>query len=292
MVPELDSLGYRYGWAGEVARRISEAGTLLRASREVVSKDLNRVLSCQGWWEASQLTRPVPPGVPQLNRGLVVEVTTAYLEESMVWGPRKPIEFVRDYLTTESHFDPLTATWLHLQSPLEQTELANGLAARISLLVESWPQVLDGTQVSLGPVVESLSVNGVVLRGDTVHLVSGDRRLGVEVSWPGAVLVRFVAEPVRPSHLEEMDLAAIVHGLATGCPPQRVVAYDLGTGQGMGMDVEREWLELTIGSICAALRDIAEVERHGVTQLTPGEHCVECPWRDDCTEGVASEYLF
>lgn len=43
---------------------------------------------------------------------------------------------------------------------------------------------MDASQVSLGPVVESLSVGGVLLRGQYVDAIYGDSRLGVEVSCP------------------------------------------------------------------------------------------------------------
>jgi hypothetical protein len=65
------------------------------------------------------------------------------------------------YLSNEANFNPLTATWLFLQDELARTELANGLAARNSLIMASWPQIMDASQVSFGPVVESLSVGGV-----------------------------------------------------------------------------------------------------------------------------------
>jgi len=118
-----------------------------------------------------------PPNIVDLHRGLIVDIATAYLEENAVWGAPTPIEFVREYLSNDVNFDPLTATWLFLQDELARTELANGLAARISLMVASRPQIMDTSQVSLGPVVESLSVGGVILRGQYVDAIYGDSRL-------------------------------------------------------------------------------------------------------------------
>ena len=114
------------------------------------------------------------------------------------------------------------------------------------------------------------------------------------VSWPDEVLVRFVSERATPEHLEQMDMAALVHTLATGCPPQRVVVYSLSTGDGIGMDVKREWLEMTIGGVIAALDDIKEIDAHGVKELNPDEHCMFCPWKDECAanESEADEYPF
>jgi hypothetical protein len=39
----------------------------------------------------------------------------------------------------------------------------------------------------------------------------------------GVVLVGFVAERMTPEFVEQMDITALVHALATGCPLERVV---------------------------------------------------------------------
>lgn len=292
MVPVLEPLGYRHGWAGEVNRRIAEVAQSAPAGLEVSWNDVDRVLTCPGWWEATRTTDPIPPNIVDLHRGLIVDIAKAYLEENAIWGTPSPIEFVREYLSNEANFDPLAATWLFLQDELARTELANGLAARISLMVALWPQIMDAAQVSLGPVVESLSVGGVLLRGQYVDAIYGDSRLGVEVSWPGAVLVRFVAERATPAHLEQMDMGVLVHTLATGCPPQRLVVYSLSTGDGLGMDVEREWLEMTIGGVIASLDGITDIDTNGVEELNPGDHCTRCPWQNECAVSEADEYPF
>ena len=41
---------------------------------------------------------------------------------------------------------------------------------------------------------------------DTIDVTFGDHRMGVEVNWPGAVLVRLVALYPSPKDLEEMAL--------------------------------------------------------------------------------------
>ncbi len=70
---------------------------------------------------------PVPPNIIDLHRSLIVDIATAYLEENAVWGAPSPIDFVREYLSNEVNFDPLTATWLLLLDELLRTEMANGL---------------------------------------------------------------------------------------------------------------------------------------------------------------------
>jgi len=177
VVPVLEPLGYRHGWAGEVNRRIAEVAQSAPAGLEMSWNDVERVLTCTGWWEATRTADPIPPNIVDLHRGLIVDIATAYLEENAVRGTPSPIGFVREYLSNEANFGPLTTTWLFLQDELARTELANGLAARISLMVASRPQIMDTSQVSLGPVVESLSVGGVILRGQYVDAIYGDSRL-------------------------------------------------------------------------------------------------------------------
>ncbi len=226
VVPVMEPLGYRHGWAGEVNRRIAEVAQSAPAGLEMSWNDVDRVLTCPGWWKATRTTDPIPPNIVDLHRGLIVDIAKAYLEENTVWGAPTPIEFVREYLSNEVNFDPLTATWLFLQDELARTELTNGLAARISLMVASWPQIMDASQVSLGPVVESLSVGGMLLLGPYMDAIYDDSRLGVEVSRPGAVLFRFAAEYVMLAHFEQVDLAALVDAHALVCPQQGLLVHD------------------------------------------------------------------
>ncbi|NBN97133.1 MAG: hypothetical protein EBV41_05835 [Actinobacteria bacterium] len=227
-----------------------------------------------------------------LRRKLIHNITMEYLEHAMVWGPQKPIDYVHDYLTTEVNFDPLTATWLFLQNEFKRTELANELAMAIAYLLEAWPQITDATQVTFGPVLHSLSVGGVVLEANHIDVTFGDHRLGVEVMWPGAVLVRLVPGTPSPQELEEMRLGAVVHALATGCPPQRLVVFGLGSGKGIGMDVERDWLEMGMGGVMAAVEAIADIRNDRGVVVAGGEHCVQCPFNDSCDVSEADEYPF
>ena len=61
-----------------------------------------------------------------------------------MWGAPSPIDFVREYLSNYVNFDTLTTTRLFLLDELTRIKLANGLAARISLMVSSWPWVAVG----------------------------------------------------------------------------------------------------------------------------------------------------
>jgi hypothetical protein len=162
----------------------------------------------------------------------------------------------------------------------------------IAYLLEAWPQITDASQVTFGPVLQSLSVGGVLLEAKHIDVTFGDHRLGVEAMWPGAVLVRLVSGTPSPQELEEMRLGAVVHALVTGCPPQRLVVFGLGSGKGIGMDVEREWLEMGIGGVMAAVEAIADIRNDRGVVVAGGEHCVQCPFNDSCDVSEADDYPF
>jgi len=73
VVPVLEPLGYRHGWAGEVNRRIAEVAQSAPAGLEMSWNDVDRVLTCTGWWEATRTADPIPPQhrrpAPRIDRG-------------------------------------------------------------------------------------------------------------------------------------------------------------------------------------------------------------------------------
>jgi len=70
VVPVMEPLGYRHGWAGEVNRRIAEAAQGAPVGLELGWTDVNKVLTCPGWWEATRTTNPVPPNIIHLHHGV------------------------------------------------------------------------------------------------------------------------------------------------------------------------------------------------------------------------------
>ena len=59
----------------------------------------------------------------------------------------------------------------------------------VAHLVEAWPAIVDGTQVTISPMLEDIAISDVVFSVDTIDVTFGDHRTGVEVNWPGVVLV-------------------------------------------------------------------------------------------------------
>lgn len=292
VVPILEPVGYPHGWGRAMAARL-EGETPDDVGRLTLTQEnIDDVCMCGGLWQGKDVITPIPASAFRLRRELVTRVTKEWVESAMVWGTTKPIDFVRQFLGNEANFDPLTVAMLYLANDFERAEVEGELAMAIAHLAESWPAVVDGTQITLGPVVEELSVGGVVLKVDTVDLTYGDHRLGVEVNWPGAVLVRLVPHFPTPSELEEMALGAVVHTMVTGCPPQRLVVYGLQSGRGIGMDVERDWMEVALAETQLAVKAIAAMRDDRGLVIHGGDHCNWCPYRDNCEMSEADEAPF
>jgi len=129
----------------------------------------------------------------------------------------------------------------------------------------------------------------VRLLASHVDATVGAHRRGADAVWPGTVLVRLVAGEPTMKHVEEMSLGVLVHTIATGCPPLRIVLYDLLADDGFGVDVERDWLETAIGMARASIRRLVQVRLHGVVEVEPGDHCVTCPLKNECDFGSSRE---
>jgi hypothetical protein len=292
VIPVMEPLGYQQGWGMATVARIRQEIPDDVGRLTLRQQNIDEVVTCGGLWQGREVATEIPAHVFILRRDLFVRVAREYLEAAVIDEAPKPIDFVRTYLGTEANFDPLTATWLFLQSEFERVELENELAMAVAHLVEAWPQIVDGTQVTIGPVLEDIAIGDVVFSVDTVDVTFGDHRMGVEVNWPGAVLVRLVPQWPSPKDLEEMALGALVHGIATGCPPQRLVVWGLQSGKGIGMDVERDWLEMAIAGTQLATQAIGDIRNDRGVLVQGGEHCTMCPFSDSCDVSEADEYPF
>jgi hypothetical protein len=139
-----------------------------------------------------------------LRRDLFVRVAREYLEAAVIDEALKPMDFVRNFLGTEANFDPLTATWLFLQSRFERVELENELAMAVAHLVEAWPQIVDGTQVTVGPVFEDIVIGAVVCSVNIVDIAFGDHCMGIEIKWQRAGLSEWRSRRVRKQQVRPL----------------------------------------------------------------------------------------
>lgn len=292
VVPVLEPLGYRQGWGLSTLARIGQEIPVDVGRLTLCQQDIDDVLNCGGLWQGKDETIEYPAYVFMLHRDLIVRVTREYLEAFIIGEVSQPIDFVHQFLGTEANFDALTATWLFLQNETARVELEHELTEAITNLLDAWPQIIDGTQTTIGPVLHDIAIGDVVLEVDAIDVTFGDHRVGAEVNWPGVVLVHFVAKVPTPKDLEDMALGALVHGITSGCPPQRLVVWGLQSGIGIGMDVERDWLELAIGGTQAAIKTIAKIRNDRGVEIMGGSHCFNCPLNRSCELSQVDESPF
>lgn len=292
VIPTLEPVGFPLGWAEDRRRSIEVAIPPGGSSICLTETQIHQTLTCAGLWQGLHTGEQPVPNPRRFRSGLFRRVAREFLEAQVAGAEPVPRDFVADYLSTEANFDALYATWLLLMPTHQKMDLVGELSASLSNLLTNWPVIAAIGDVTVGPVLEDLAIGGIKLISDEVDLTLGDRHLGIEVAWPGAVLTRFVVSKPHPRQLERMALSAVVHGLSTGCPPSRLVVYGLTSGEGIGTDVERQWIELAIASIRTAVREIDNIENDRPTQLTAGHHCVECPYRNTCPISEAEQYPF
>ena len=287
IAPQADAVGYQLGWAAEAAERIREAVPPTLTDVELGALDVEQLLTCPGLWTGTKLNVPFPSCSGELRRQLFHDVCVHYLSAATIWGTIHPLQFAKDYLAADAHFGALHAAWLCLMSADDRRDLTSELASCLTRLVSSWPGLLDSSVSTIGPVRDSLTIGGVRLLAGHVDATVGEHRRGADAVWPGSVLVRFVAGEPTMKHVEEMSLGVLVHTVATGCPPLRIVLYDLLADDGFGMDVERDWLETAVGMVRASIGRLVQVKLHGVVEVEPGDHCVTCPLKSECDFGIA-----
>ncbi len=83
-------------------------------------------------WQGREVAIENPAYALILRRELIVRVAREFLEVAVINEVPKPTSFVRGFLGYEENFDPLTATWLSLQSEFERVELENELAIAVA----------------------------------------------------------------------------------------------------------------------------------------------------------------
>lgn len=292
IVPNLEPVGYPLRWGDERRRSIEASIPPGLGPLHLTEKEIHQLLTCAGWWQGLHVSDQPVPNPRRFRSELFRRVAREYLEAQIAGMQFEPRDFVAEFLTCEENFDALYATWLLLMPDRQKLELVGELSAALSNLMTTWPLISASGDVMVGPALNDIAIGDVVLWADEVDLTLGDRQLGVDVAWPGAVLTRFVVNKPHPRHLERMALSAVIHGLSTGCPPSRLVVYGLTSGEGVGMDVERQWIEIAIAGVQAAVREIDNIRNDRPIQISAGPHCVECPNRTTCPISEADQYPF
>jgi hypothetical protein len=288
----MEPVGFSLGWAEDRRRLLQAAVPPGLGPLTLTEAQIADVLMCSGYWEGQWTGEQPVPSPRRFRSGLFRRLAREFMEALVAGVVVTPKDFVADFLATDENFDVLYGTWLLLMPTPAKIELAGELSSSLSNLLAAWPVISATGELGIGPVLDEITLGDLTLEADQVDLTLGDRHLGVDVAWPGSVLVRFVVAKPYPRFLEKMVLSAVVHGLVTGCPPSRVVAYGLTTGEGIGMDVERQWIEMGIASVKQAVHEIGNFRQERPIQISAGHHCVKCTHCNTCPISEKDEYPF
>lgn len=292
VVPVAERLEFRQGWGLATSALIRTGLPVDLKGLTIRQREINDVLNCGLKWQVKEIEPSDPDDVYFLRRALYVKVTREFMEAAVIGEAKEPMEFVRGFLDQEANFDPLTNVWLFLQKDLDRLKLEAGLTEVIADLLNSWPNIVDGTQVTTGPVVEDIAIGDVAFSVDTVDLTVGEHREGKETNMAESVLVRFVPQFPNLQYLEDMALGALVHGIATGCPPRRLVVWGLLSRKGLGLDLTRDWMENALANTQLAIKKITDIRNDRGIMVAGGEHCLDCPLNKSCDQSVGDEYPF
>jgi hypothetical protein len=68
-----------------IDRRVVSAKQGRPMGLELAWTDVNKLLTCPGWWDATGKTDPTPPNIVDLHCSLIRGIVTACVEENPVW---------------------------------------------------------------------------------------------------------------------------------------------------------------------------------------------------------------
>ena len=278
--------------APEVARRseliVEAKNRLLAAVPEgthlrIDGTEVLQAITCGGLWDASQRSSMVPPSAAWLHMHLACQMAIEFVEATVAGNNQTPREFVREMLTADGRHDALTATWLLLLNEDNRAELCRTLTMLLERFASSWSAMATDNRIQFGPTAAEAVLGGLTLTGGHVDMTlnGSDGQAILLAITPGAA-----CEPM----FDSIGVETVLHALATGSPPERVVGWGMGAGRGIAIDVTDQWFETRVSHIVIAARRIIEIRDEHRIRLDPGEHCASCPIGNICEISRADEY--
>lgn len=280
-MPQSLALGYRSDWAARLGGQIAERAPF---GHELVlpRNQVGELLECTGLWRGERRCEN-SPFVSQsiLQAQLTKRLCREWLRETGTEVGLWPFQFVGQAL---NDFDSMTLPirqWIGPQAEEERTETIGEIAAVIARVADELGHPDAPTEVAVCDQM-SAQIDDLLLVANDVDLIIGQGEKTDGVYWPGAVLIGFVPDRPTGEDLDALAFSALMYSLNHGGPPARVVSYGLLSGKGMGLEVERDWVELAAGGVCAALPKLLDCINGADFTLTPGEHCRRCPDHGNC----------
>lgn len=280
-------------WAASMRQTITTTSAGLGQPTTLDSASIEEVLTCPGWWvgqrEADEFGG-IPGGLAlHLNR----HVARRWLAENLGSSPSvRPLTFAGQVLQRIAAGDDLVGRSLRTMSAAQLAELRSELAVMLMRLDTDWADRSALEQFMPGGLSTRTGLGRVTLISDLIDATIGlASRSGDEMT-AGATLVSFTLSAPTLTRLEGLGPAVLLHGLRTGCPPARIVSWNLATGTGIAGTVDESFVAMWRGRVCEATRRISEIQSWFEPRLHGGEHCQICPAFDMCPSADRSEYAW
>jgi hypothetical protein len=245
--------------------------------------DVAQAITCGGFWESAQQTSDMPPPVSWLHMHLAGRMAIEFVEATVAGHAQRPADFVHEMLTADGRHDALTATWLLLINLDDRAELCRTLTMMLDRFASSWSTMATDSRIRFGPMAAEAVLGGLTLAAGHVDMTldGGDGRTVLLAITPGAACEMM---------FDSLGVETVLHALAAGSPPARVVGWGVAAGRGVAVDVTDRWFEDRVSHIAIAARRIAEIRDEHRIQLDPGPHCMSCPIGNVCEISEADQH--
>jgi hypothetical protein len=275
--------GFRSTWVDHLREHILERMADFPPT-VLTPPEAEEVYECTGLWLSRQLENRPVWGVH--HNGWQWEFTRLLVRRWLAQEPgaEHPRTFVREHLNDLSWLPNSELHWLSGIPNEVKTELATELTVVLLRMGEQLDLDNDDRPIRIGLDNPTQQIGPLTLTADDVDFQLGEHQSDGEGAWPGTVLIGLVGDQPTQRDLERLGFSALMHALDTGCPPARIVAYGLFSGQKLHQDVDADWLRNRVGHILSTVSEITEFNNFRVIRLTPGHHCFGCTEQRDCPE--------
>jgi len=256
----------------------------------LTQQQLDDVLACGAKWLARDEQPETMPTAWTLRRGLIRQAATEWIEASLAGEAPQPHHFVEALLHDDGRLDPLTTTYLLVLGDYARTELTGLIVGAICRLETAWPTLAQDRRIHLGPALPEHRSNQVALASDLVDLTVGWHTDDADGIHPGTVLVHLEPDAASPQLLDRMLLDTVVHGLAAGAPPTRLVGFGLTHGGTVWRDLTDDHWDAAAATVRVAVKRIHRARTRYEVTIDGGPHCMSCPDRDDCDLSEADDH--
>jgi hypothetical protein len=280
-------------WAGTTKRLFTTTSAGLGQPTLLNSASIEEVLTCPGWWAGQREVDESELSMAGFTLKATRRVARRWLAENLSSaGAVHPLTFTGQVLHRFAATDDLLGHWIRMMPAGQLAELRAEVAMGLVRLDADWPNRTAHASLVPGAVSARTRLGRMTLTSELVDstvcaasVVDG----GFEA---GATLVSFTMTPPTPARLEGLGPAVLLHGLRTGCPPARIVSWDLVGGTGIARSVDNDFVLMWCERVCEATRRIGEMQSWFEPRLNGGEHCQICPLFDRCPAADRSEYAW